>query len=161
MYQRKKLPIDIMNVMPYFISLQYVISKKVKAILENLQINKTEYHLEELSIEENEEKFYFLFIPLLKSSEYVNYKKSVFYDSLNDKSEVFGSYEKYIESRKLGNYRVKTLYVSSELQNRDIISIQAGGPFYSERIIDAFQKENIVGYDIVTGGDFKLDLYFE
>ncbi len=72
MYQRKKSPIDIMNVMPYFISLQYVISKKVKAILENLQINKTEYHLEELSIEGNEEKFYFLFIPLLKSSEYVN-----------------------------------------------------------------------------------------
>ncbi len=160
MFQKKKLPIDIMNVMPYYISLEYVISKKIKDIFERLEINKDEYHLEELSIDGSEEKFYFLFIPLLKSSEYVDYEKSIFYDSLNDKSAIFGNYEKYLDSRKFGNYRAKTLCLKKELYSRDIISVQAGGPFYSERIIDAFKEENIIGYDIIERGDFKIDLHF-
>lgn len=160
MYQKQKNPIDLMLTIPRYLSIRYIISKKTKTILENLKVHKEEYHLEELSIDGSEEKFYFLFIPLLKSSEYVDYKKSVFYDSLNDKLAVFGSYEKYVESRKLGNYMAKTLFVSSELQKRDIISVQAGGAFYNERIINAFKEEGIVGYEIIEQGDFKIDLHF-
>lgn len=161
MYQRKKKPIDIMSVMPFYMSLKYAISEKVKIILEELKINKSEYHLEEFEIEDSDEKFYFLFIPLLKNSEYVNYEKTVYYDGLNEKYETFGSYEKYETEKKNGNFRAKTLYVKKELESRDIISVQAGGPFYSERIIEAFQKENVIGYEIISGGDFIVDLHFK
>lgn len=161
MYQRLRKPIDLMITMPFYMSLRYVVSKKVKDIFEKLAIDKSEYHLEKLSIEGSDEEFYFLFIPLLKNSEYVDYEKSVYYDGLNDNYEVFGSYEKYEVKKTKSNYRAKTLYVKKELENRDIISLQAAGPFYSEKIIDAFQKENIVGYEIIKGGDFKVDLHFK
>ncbi|MPT18497.1 MAG: hypothetical protein E2579_12185 [Pseudomonas sp.] len=160
MYQRKRKPIDLMNSMPYYPTLRYIISKKVKDIFKGLTIAKTEYHLEKLEIEGCDEDFYFLFIPLLRSSEYVDFDKTVYYDSLNEKYEVFGSYEKYEVEKKNRRLRAKTLYLKKELEVRDIISVQAGGPFYSERIIDAFQKENVVGYEIITGGDFKVDLHF-
>lgn len=160
MYQRKRNPIDIMNVRPYYMSLQFAISKKVKGIFDNLNIDKSEFHLEEIHIEGSEEKFFLLFIPILKDSEYVDYSKSIYYDSLNGKYAVFGSYEKYAEGKKRGNYSVKKLYIAPELQKRDIISLQAGGPFYSQRIIEAFPENQVLGYYIIKGGDFKVDLHF-
>jgi len=161
MYQRIRKPIDLMNSMPYYPTLRYIVSQKVKDIFERLVLDKKEYHLEKLNIEGYDENFYFLFIPLLENSKYVDFDKTVYYDSLNEKYKVFGSYEKYEAEKKNGRFRAKTLYLKKELEVRDIISVQAGGPFYSERIIDSFQKENVVGYEIITGGDFKVDLYFD
>lgn len=158
MYQRKKDPIDIMQVIPFYMSLRFAVSEKVKAILEELQVNKAEYHLEKFIIDGSNDNFYFLFIPLLKNSEYIDYEKTIYYDGLNDKYAVFDTYETYL--RGSGNFSAKTLYVKSVLESRDIISLQGAGPFYSERIIEAFKKENIVGYDIITKGDFKIDLNF-
>ena len=160
LYQRDRSPIDIMQSLPYHPVIEFIISERVKKIFEHLNIDCSEYHLEELSIEGSEEKFYFLFIPLLKNYEYVDYQKSIYYDGFNDIYVVFGGYEKYEIEKKKSNYRVKTLYVKKELEGRDIISVQAGGPFYSARIIEAFQKENVIGYEIISRGDSKVDLYF-
>lgn len=160
MCQRKKQPIDVMRVMPYHPVIEFVISEKVKIILETLKVNKSEYHVEEFSIEGSDENFYFLFIPLLQNSEYVDYEKTVYYDGLNKKYVIFGNFEKYEEEKKKNNYMAKTLYVNKKLESRDIISVQAGGPFYSERIIEAFRMENVIGYDMVNGGDSKVDLNF-
>lgn len=158
MYQKKKKPIDIMNVIPFYLSLEFAVSEKVKIIFENLKVNKLEYHMEEFSIEENDKKFYFLFIPLLKNSEYIDYEKTVYYDELNERDEVFNSFENYEAQKSSGNFRVKTLYVKKEIENRDIISIQGVTvPFFSERIIKSFQENNIIGYEIVKRGDFKVE----
>lgn len=156
MYQRKKSPIDIMNAMPYYPTLKFVVSEKVKNIIEALSISKSEYHLENFKIEGYDGKFFFLFIPLLKSKEYLDFSKSIFVENMEENEIIFDNYEQYMESF----CRARTLYVKKELENRDIISLQAGGPFYSERIIKAFQKENVVGYEIISGGDFKIDLHF-
>ncbi|ASE62106.1 hypothetical protein CEQ15_11685 [Chryseobacterium indologenes] len=159
MYQRKKDPIDIMLSMPMFMSIEFVISKKVKNILAGLDINPSEYETVELSIEGQSEPYYFLFIPLLRNKDYVDYERSVFHSSRLDKTMSFGTYEDYLSERNNG-YRVKTLYVSNALQGRDIFSLQAAGPFFSERIVEAFHENQIIGYDIVKGGDFKVDLKF-
>lgn len=146
-----------MRTIPYYPTLKYAVSEKVKTILEELKVNKSEYHLEEFSIERNDEKFYFLFIPLLKSIEYLDFSKSVFIENMEENEIIFDNYEQYTESF----CRAKTLYVKKELENREIVSLQAGGPFYSERIIEAFQKQNVIGYEIISGGDFKIDLHFK
>lgn len=159
MYQRKKSPIDIMQVMPMCLGLPFIISGKVKEILEKLNINKSEFHLEELSIEGSSEPFYFLFIPMLKNSETIDYSKSLFYSTLQDRFAVFDTYEKYL-TEKNNRFKVKNLFLPKVLENRDIISVQAAGPFFSERIIDAFKENQVVGYDIINGGDFKVDLQF-
>lgn len=160
MYQKKKEPIDIMDLMPHCLGIEFIISEKVKQILEKLQIDRNEYHIEDLLIEGYTEKFYFLFIPILKNNDYVNYKSSIYYDTLAHQEIHFKSFEDYEAQKKQSNYRVKTLCISSELNNRDIINLQAAGPFYSERIIQAFKENQIIGYDIINGGDFKVELNF-
>lgn len=159
MYQRKKDPIDIMLSMPMYMSIDFIVSKKVKEILDGFDIDPSEYQTVELSIEGQSEPYYFLFIPMLRNKDYVDYQKSVFYSSRLDNTTTFGTYDEYLLARNQG-YRVKTLFISSEFKGRDIISLQAAGPFFSKRIVDAFNENMIVGYDIIEGGDFKVDLKF-
>lgn len=159
-YQRNKSPIDIMNVMPFYMSLQFAVSEKVVNILDNLSLDKTEYHIEEFTIDGSNDKFYFLFIPILKSEDYIDFSQSIFIEDFSEAEIIFGSYDVYRKKSKDYNYLAKHLFVPFELQNRDIISLQKGRPFYSERIINAFQKENVIGYEIISGGDFKVDLHF-
>ncbi|MFC3157163.1 hypothetical protein SAMN05443633_11242 [Chryseobacterium arachidis] len=160
MYQRKKSPIDLMNVMPHYISINFAITEKVKKILDGLKIDPKEQYFEEFAMEGYSEKFYFWFVPMLKNSEYVDFEKTIFYDGLNNVYKVFETYKNYMELRTSGNFSAKTLFVSSELNNRDIISLQAGGPFYSERIIDAFKKEDVVGFEMIERGYAKKELHF-
>lgn len=162
MYQRKKDPVDFMLVMPTSFNPKYIVSGKVKNIFEKIFIDKSEYHLEELTIEGHPERFYFLFLPLLKSLEYVDYSKTIFYDSTNDNYAVFGTYHKsQIECNKNIGYYAKKLYVAKELESRDIINLQTSiHPFFSKKIIDAFAEESILGYDIIKSGDFKIELHF-
>ena len=160
MYQKNKLPIDIMNVIPFYMSLQFAVSQKVVNIFNSLSVDKAEYHIEEFTIDGSNDKFYFLFIPMLKSNGCIDFSQSIFIEDLNEEEIIFGSYDVYWKKSKDSNYLAKQLFVPFELQSRDIISLQKGKPFYSERILDAFQKENVIGYEIITGGDYKIDLHF-
>ena len=160
MYQKNKNPIDIMNVMPFYMGLQFAVSEKVVNIFDNLSVDKAEYHIEEFTIAGSNDKFYFLFIPMLKNEDYIDFSQSIFIEDFNEEEIIFGSYDVYRKKSKDINYLAKHLFVTFELQNRDIISLQKGKPFYSERIIDAFQKENVIGYEIISGGDYKIDLHF-
>ncbi|AZA54520.1 hypothetical protein [Chryseobacterium sp. G0201] len=161
MYQKKKLPIDIMAVMPYHPIIHFIISEKVKNIFEKLKINKSEYHLEKLNIEGSNSPFYFLFIPILKDSEHINFQNSVFRDSFNDKDRIFGNYETYQTEDKAGHFGAKSIYVSSKLENQDIIKIQTVKAYFSERIIETFKQEAVIGYDIIDRGKYKVDLNFD
>lgn len=159
MYQRKKDPIDIMLSMPMYMSIEFIVSKKVKDILDGFDIDPSEYQTVELSIEGQSEAYYFLFIPMLRNKDYVDYQKSIFHSARLDNTTIFGTYEDYLSERNNG-YRVKTLYVSNKLRDRDIVSVQAAGPFFSERIVEAFHENQIIGYDVVEKGDFKVELNF-
>lgn len=44
--------------------------------------------------------------------------------------------------------------MKKKYKSYDLLYPQGGDFFFSERIIDAMQKENIVGYDIIKGGCF-------
>jgi hypothetical protein len=160
MYQRKKHPIDIMNIIPSSLSLKYVISERVKQILKELLIDDSEYHLEEIKIEGSTEKFYFFFIPYLKSWEVIDYSKTVFYDTLHEKELIFRNFESYEVGNKLNNYLIKELFISKKLKNRDIINIPVAGAFYSEKIMQVFKAKEIIGYDLITSGDFMVKLHF-
>ncbi len=159
MYHRKKAPVDIMLSMPMYMSIEFIVSKKVKNILDGLAINHAEYQTIELTIDGQSEPYYFLFIPMLRNKDYVDYKNSIFHSARLDNTTSFGTYEDYLSERNNG-YRVKTLYVSNELRDRDIISLQSAGPFFSERIVEAFHEKQVIGHDIINGGDFKVDLKF-
>lgn len=160
MYQKNRNPIDVMNVSPFYMSLQFAVSEKVVDIFYNLAVNKAEYHLEKFTVEGSNDNFYFLFIPLLKSEDHIDFSQSIFIDDVSEKEVVFESYVAYKEKSKNNYYRAKLLSVSGELQRRDLISLQKGKPFYSKRLIDAFQQENIIGYEIIKSGDSKVDLHF-
>lgn len=160
MYQRKKEPIDIMDLIPFCIGIEYVVSEKVKQIFEKLQIDRTEYHIEDLKIEGYNSKFYFLFIPILPDSKYIDFAKSVFWNVFAEKPHTFGSFIAYKED-KVNRFRAKELYVNSELHDRDIIKLQSSRTHFSSRILEAFEANGIIGYDIIRGGDFKVDLNFD
>lgn len=159
MYQKKKDPIDIMDLMPHCLGIEFIISEKVKQIFEKLLIDDHEYHIEDLLLEGSNSKFYFLFIPILKDSEYIDFSKSVFWDDQDEKSHIFGTYESYKED-KINRFNAKTLYIKDDLKQRDIIKVQSSRTQFSQRIIDAFQEESVIGYDIIAGGDFRVKLKF-
>ncbi|MCJ8155260.1 hypothetical protein MKJ01_15960 [Chryseobacterium sp. SSA4.19] len=161
MYQKKKTPIDIMQVMPSCLTLKYVVSEKVQEILQTIVNDESQYHFEEITIDGSSQKFFFLFIPFLKSSEYIDYSKTVFYNSSNKEKVIFGDFETYEVQKKINNYLFKELYVSKEVRDRKIFSFPVAGTFYCNSIIEAFERENVIGYDIVNGGDFKVNLIFE
>ncbi len=160
MYQKKKEPIDIMDLMPHCLGIEFIISEKVKQILEKLQIDRNEYHMEDLLIEGSDSKFYFLFIPILKDSDYIDFTKSIFWDDQAEKTHVFGTYESYKDD-KINRFKAKELYISADLKQRDIIKLQSSRTQFSKRVIDAFQKETVIGYDLIEGGDFKVILKFK
>ncbi|MCJ8155262.1 hypothetical protein MKJ01_15970 [Chryseobacterium sp. SSA4.19] len=159
MYQKKKNPIDIMLVIPSCLSLPYIISEKVKNILSQL-VSDEEYHLEKIEIDGYDKYFYFLFIPYLETWKYVDFSNTIFYNRSNKEEIKFKDFNSYEENKKLERYAYKKLSLSGDLSTRKLINIPVAGIFYHHTIINAFIKENVVGFDIIEGGDFKVDLTF-
>ncbi|OCA76390.1 hypothetical protein BBI01_06780 [Chryseobacterium artocarpi] len=159
MYQ-KKGPVDIMGIMPHHLIILFVISEKVKNIFENLKVNKAEYKLKELKVQGTNDPFYFLFVPIHKSSETINFEKSLFIDNVNEIERNFADFATYQLESKAHKFRTKSICINSNLQSNDIIRIQTIKTYFSARIIDTFKKENVIGYDVIEKGDFKVDLKF-
>lgn len=57
-------------------------------------------------------------------------------------------------------YYLKRVALKKKYKSYDLLYPQGGDFFFSERIIDAMQKENIVGYDIIKGGCFYEEIVF-
>jgi hypothetical protein len=156
MYQKNKIPIDFMLCMPTCLTLYFVISEKVKKILESLNVKSTEYITKEIKINGYFEKYYLMFIPLLESKKFVDFKKTIFRDSDSGEEIVFRNYDHFLENIS----KPKKLYVKKDLLNYDIINLQVAKPYFSKRIIEIFQKENVIGFEIIKQGSFKVDLNF-
>ncbi|MCJ8155263.1 hypothetical protein MKJ01_15975 [Chryseobacterium sp. SSA4.19] len=158
---QKKHPVDIMGIMPHHPVILCIVSQKVIDILEKLQVNKKEYKFKKLEITGIDTRYYFLITPIFKSSEYINFSKSQFTEVATGIDWGFPDYESYMLKTKSNKFVTKSICINPILQNNDIIRIQTVKTFFSERIINAFMKNEVVGYDIIKGGDFKIDLNFD
>jgi len=154
LYKRKDF-VDIMKCSPYFLSLRYVVTEKVKSIFESLNVDKNEYILKEISIENFNEKFYLMFIPIINAKNIIDFKNSYF--RCGDNIVSYDSYSDYYIKNQVDT--PKRLSIPKEYTEKDVFSLQIGGVFISERIIKRFESENVVGYDIEEGY-FKTDLVF-
>ena len=159
MYQKKD-PVDIMGIMPHHPIILFIISKKVKNIFENLKVSKAEYKLKELKIQGTNDPFYFLYVPIHKSSETINFEKSLFRDSVDEIDRHFADFESYQIESKAHQLLTKSICINSDLKNNDIIRVQTIKTYFSARIIDTFKREDVIGYDIIEKGDFKVELNF-
>jgi hypothetical protein len=154
LYKRKDV-VDIMDSSPYFLSLDYVITEKVKTILEELCIDRSEYILKEIRVENFNEKFYLMFIPIQRIENLIDFKNSFF--KCGDNVVSFNSYSEYFE--EVSVCVPKKILIPKEYAEKDIFNLQGCDVFFSERVISRFKTYNVSGYDIEEGY-FKTDLEF-
>lgn len=58
------------------------------------------------------------------------------------------------------DYCLKKVVLKDTYRDYDLLYPQGGGFFFSERIVNAMQRENIVGYNLVKGGYFYEEIDF-
>ena len=158
LYKRNNV-IDYMDVRPYYIGQVAVVSNKIKQIFERLNVSKNEYALKKISIKGFEDEFYIFFIPKINDTEFV-YPKCIFakrYDNAEGITTIFNSFEEY--NNRTDYYKSKKVTLKSNYKDYDILFPRTTVcPYFSERIINAFQQENVVGYEIVKGGIYYTEL---
>ena len=156
---KRKNAIDFMDFTPACLSLVAVISGKIKEIFEKLQVSKKEYVLKEISIKGYAEPFYLLFLPIISDKEFV-YSGCIFEEMFDEgNTKIFSNREEYYNDTNY--YLLKKVTLGKAYKDYDLLYYpQGSGYFFSERIINAFQKENIVGYEIITGGCFYEEIEF-
>ena len=148
--------------MPDNIGQVAVVSNKIKQIFERLNVSKNEYALKKISIKGFEDEFYIFFIPKINDTEFV-YPKCIFakrYDNAEGITTIFNSFEEY--NNRTDFYKSKKVTLKSNYKDYDILFPRTiVCPYFSERIINAFQQENVVGYEIVKGGMYYTELDFD
>ena len=84
---KRKDYVDFMDFSPACLSLKAVVSAKVKNVLEQIHVRKSEYILKRIKIDGIASDFYLLFVPIIKDTEFV-YPKCEFIDIYNEKCKV-------------------------------------------------------------------------
>lgn len=161
LYKRNNV-VDYMNIRPYYIGQVAVVSNKIKQIFERLNVPKNEYALKKISIKDFEDEFYILFVPKINDTEFV-YPKCIFakmFDNFEGITTIFNSLEEYYNRTE--TYESKKVTLKSDYKDYDILFPRTTVcPYFSERIINAFQQENVVGHEIVKGGICYTELDFD
>lgn len=163
----RKTPVDYMDFSRSIVSIEAVVSQKVKNIFEGLTIQSKECSFRRISLKGFEnESFYILFIPQIPFSEIVlskcDFCSTETYDLQN--TVKFSSWE---EARKaFPKFQIHKIVLKKEYSNYDILQpLMCIDPFYSERILEAFEREKVVGYHIFRGwhfqNHFKPELAFD
>ena len=155
---KRKNAIDFMDFTPSCLSLVAVVSYKVKRVFENLNVSKDEYVFKKISIKGYVQEFYLLFLPIIPDTEFI-YPKCIFEDMFdNGCTKIFNNRAEYYNDSN--DYCLKKVALKNIYRDYDLLYPQGGGFFFSERIVNAMQQENIVGYDLVKGGCFYEEIYF-
>lgn len=153
---KRKNVIDFMDFTPACLSLIAVVSNKIKRILEHLDVSRNEYVLKRITVKDFSDDFYLLFLPIIPDTEFV-YPRCVFEDMYDSGiSKVFNNRTEYYSDPNY--YYLKRVALKKKYKSYYLLYPQGGDFFFSERIIDAMQKENIVGYDIIKGGCFYEEI---
>lgn len=155
---KRKDVIDFMDFTPSCISLVAVVSHKIKQIFERLNVSEDEYVFKKISIKDYDEEFYLLFIPIIPDTEFV-YPKCIFKDMFdNGNIKTFNNRAEYYNDSH--DFLLKKIALKNIYQDYDLLYPQGCGFYFSERIINAMQHDNIVGYDLVKGGYFYEEMVF-
>ena len=155
---KRKGVIDFMDFTPSCISLVAVVSHKIKQIFERLNVSEDEYVFKKISIKDYDEEFYLLFIPIIPDTEFV-YPKCIFKDMFdNGNIKTFNNRAEYYNDSH--DFLLKKIALKNIYRDYDLLYPQGCGFYFSERIINAMQHDNIVGYDLVKGGYFYEEMVF-
>ena len=163
----RKKPVDYMDFSRSIVSIAAIVSQKVKNIFEGLKIRPEECSFRRISLKGFEnEPFYILFIPQIPFSEIVLSKCDFCSTKTFDlkKTVKFGSWEE--ANKAFPMYTNHKIVLKRAYKEYDILQpIMCLDPFFSERLVKEFEKENVVGYHIHRGWHFqnyfKPELAFE
>ena len=153
----KKKPIDYMSTCPFVTNLEAIVSEKVKDIIENLHVEQNEFYMKEIHVRNCDEPYFLLFIPLIKDSDFC-FPECRFWNSMtNERDIVFPDRDSWF---KTSGIQFQKVALKSSYKNFDLIATRGGGTFFSERIITEFEKQNVLGYEIINKGYFYRELSF-
>ncbi len=153
----KKKLIDYMSTCPFVTNLEAIVSEKVKNIIENLHVRQNEFYMKEIHVRNFNEPYYLLFIPLIKDSDFC-FPECRFWNSTTNKRDiVFQDRDSWF---KAIGVQFQKVVLKSVYKDFDLIATSGGGTFFSKRIITEFEKQNVLGYEIINKGYFYRELSF-
>lgn len=101
--------------------------------------------------------FYLLFVPIIRDIDFV-YPKCKFVDMFNEYEKIFQNRQEFYDDEEI--YFPQKITLEAKYKGFDLLYPQGSDVFFSERVINAFEKEKVIGYDIITGGCFYSDIEF-
>ena len=137
---KRKDYVDFMDFSPACLSLKAVVSAKVKNVLEQIHVRKSEYILKRIKIDGIASDFYLLFVPIIKDTEFV-YPKCEFIDIYNEKCKVFQNRKEFYNDNDI--YFPKRITLTPKYKNQDLLYPQGSDVFFSKRVLDAFADEKM------------------
>lgn len=156
---KRKDFVDFMGFMPYIISLVAVVSEKIKIVFEKIGVPDSEYAMKPISIQNALDVFYLLFVPIIRDTEYI-YPKCEFVNMFDSKEiRIFQNREEYYAAPD--TYRLKKLTLPIKYASYKVLRTQDTFTFFSKEILNEFEKDNVIGYDVITRGEFNYELEFE
>ena len=111
---KRKDYVDFMDFSPACLSLKAVVSAKVKNVLEQIHVRKSEYILKRIKIDGIASDFYLLFVPIIKDTEFV-YPKCEFIDIYNEKCKVFQNRKEFYNDNDI--YFPKRITLTPKYKN--------------------------------------------
>ena len=148
---KRKDYVDFMDFSPACLSLKAIVSAKVKNAFEKINVHKSEYILKQIRIHNIASDSYLLFVPIIRDTEFV-YPKCKFVDMYDENIKVFQNRQEFYDEK--GIYFPQKITLTSKYQGYDLLYPQGADVFFSDRILDTFANDGIVGYDIIKGGCF-------
>lgn len=73
--------------------------------------------------------------------------------------KIFKNRQEYYSDKE--TYFLQKVTLSSKYQGFDLLYPQGSDVFFSEKIINAFEREGVIGYDIIKGGCFYSEIGFD
>ena len=151
----RKNPVDYMDFSKSIVSIEAIVSQKVKNIFEGLKIRPEECSFRRISLKGFEnEPFYILFIHQIPFSEIVLSKCDFISTFDRENTLKFSSWEE--ANKAFPKYDIHKIVLKNEYNNFNVLQpLMCIYPFYSERLVKEFERENVVGYSIFRGRKFQ------
>lgn len=143
-------PFDYMRTYYWRDTIVACVSQKVKTVFEELQINEEEAIFCPISIPKVKDSFYLLFAPIIPFEwATIDYLHSVFTDKDGNILKYSGTDEFLSSLYSDAVVQIKKNVISPHCKSKDVIHLPFGPVYFSNRIINAFKKNTIVGSEII------------
>lgn len=98
-----------------------------------------------------------MFVPIIRDADFV-YPKCKFVDMFNEYEKIFQNRQEFYDDEEI--YFPQKITLAAKYKGFDLLYPQGSDVFFSERVINAFEKEKVIGYDIIKGGCFYSEIEF-